>query len=96
VFKAKQNTEQSEQKFNKSYKVFLANRPQMWEENAVSRVLGLFDKVKQDFRCILLNLSLASSFLKIRKAKKASPKLSERLLGDTSICYLNFHQKNIK
>jgi len=84
-----------EGKFNQNYKTFLANRPQNWEENAVSRVLNCFKK-GNNLRIVFHNLSLASSFLKIRQKKKKSSHYKERIFGDTAPGYLFFNEKAVK
>jgi len=90
-----QSPPKKENKFNSSYKTFIANRPQNWEENAVSRILSCLKK-KTNLRVVFQNLSLASSFLKTRQKKKSSSNLKEKLFCDTSYAYLFFNEKVIK
>ena len=82
-------------KFNQSYRTFLANRPQSWEENAVSLILALV-KPTIELRVLFQNLSLASSLLKIRQKKKSDERFSEKIAGDCSPSYLFFNEKMVK
>lgn len=88
------SSSKKEAKLNQNYQVFLANRPQSWEENAVSIILSA---VKKDtsMRVVLQNLSLASSFLMIRDKKKANPAFNDKIIGDTSPAYLSLSSNMI-
>ena len=93
--KSPENVSKREAKLNQSYQIFLANRPQSWEENAVSIILEAV-KENTNARVVLQNLSLASSFLKIREKKKSNEAFFEKIIADTSPAYLSFSSNMIK
>jgi len=94
LFKTPEEMARKEAKFNECYRTFLANRPQNWEENAVSLILGSI-KPETRLKIMFQNLSLASSFLKIRTKKKSHEEFSEKILSDTSASYLFFTEKMV-
>ena len=93
--KSPENVLKKEAKLNQSYQVFLANRPQSWEENAVSIILEAV-KENTNARVVLQNLSLASSLLKVREKKKSNEAFFEKIFADTSPAYLSFSSNMIK
>ena len=95
LFKTPEDVARKEAMFNQCYRTFLANRPQSWEENAVSLILGSI-KPEMKLKVMFQNLSLASSFLKIRGKKKTNEAFSERILSDTSASYLFFTEKMVQ
>jgi hypothetical protein len=95
VTKSPESMAKKEAKFNQSYRTFLANRPQNWEENAVSTILSAIN-AETSVRIVLQNLSLASSFLKIRQKKKSNLALIGKLYSDTNPAYLFFNEKMVK
>jgi len=95
ISKNSEDSGQKEIQMNQSYRVFLANRHQGWEENAVSVVLGAL-RPETKLKVMFQNLSLASSFLKIRQRKKGNEAWAERIFADTSPIYLYFSEKMVK
>jgi len=95
VLKSPRSMAQKEARFNHSYRIFLANRPQNWEENAVTLILSSI-KLETNIRVLLPNLSLASSFLKIRQKKKSNEAWLQRIYSDTSPAYLFFNEKMVE
>lgn len=93
--KSPDNSKKAESAFNKNYKVFLANRPQSWEENGVSKIFLVY-KDNYRLRILIQNMSLASSFLKVRKLKKKDEKYNSILYGETGVPYLLFSEKMVK
>ena len=81
--------------YNRNYKVFLANRPQNWEENGITQIISAF-KTRYSLRIIVQNLSLASSFYKLRQLKKAHEPNNITFYGETGIPYLIFSEKMVK
>ena len=95
VLKSPRGAAKKEAKYNQNYRIFLANRPQNWEENAVTLVLSSIHP-KTNLRILFPNLSLASSFLKIRQKKKSDEAFLEKIYSDTSAAHLFFNEKMIK
>jgi len=95
VSKSPTNIKKTEAALNKNYKVFLANRPQNWEENGVCKIISACQK-NIPLRILIQNISLASSLLKLRKIKKKNkhPKLT--IIGETATPYLLFSEKAVK
>lgn len=85
----------NEEKYNQSYRIFLANRPLSWEENAVSTIISCMNS-ESKIRVMLQNLSLGTSFLKISDKKKAHMDLTEKIISDCSPSYLYFTDKMVK
>jgi len=95
VIKSPRGNAKKEAKYNQNYRIFLANRPQCWEENAVTLVLSLINP-ETNLRIMLPNLSLASSFLKVREKKKSNEAFFQKIFCDSSASHLFFNEKMIK
>jgi len=89
------NLNRNESVYNQSYRIFLANRPQSWEENAVSIILN---SINPDCRVkiMLQNLSLATSLLKIREKKKENSIFLDKIISDCSPSHLFFTERMVK
>jgi dihydroorotase-like cyclic amidohydrolase len=85
---------EKESKMNKSYTVFLANRPLCWEQNGVNLVLNKINTNK--VKILLSNLSLCTSVLQICKFRKYNPDYSGNVFSDVSAAHLYFNDKMIR
>jgi len=85
----------NDQKYNQNYRIFLANRPLSWEDNAVSTILNCINS-ESKIRIMLQNLSLGKSFSKIYEKKETSTRFSNKLISDCSSSHLFFTDKMVK
>lgn len=96
INKSPDNYKRTQGLYNSSYRVFLANRSLGWEENGLSTIIKAMPAKANTLRILVQNLSLASSFYKIRLEKKASEQFSANFYGDSGIAYLVFSEKAVK